>query len=325
MSKTKITSAAMTLTALLAHSAPVLAQTQLSIGSSSSGSGPYINGAAISEIFNGAQSDYRMSVQTTGGYRDNLGLILGGQVDIALNTLIDLEFAYNQRGDFADVPMAEAFSTLRQLFIFSVVPENFFVRADSGITSLDEIRGHAININTPSSFTYGLNIALLEAAGLTTDDFEAGTVSTGQVFDEIRNGVFDGGLHVYQVGLANAQQLSSTVDVNYIGFDDDLIARLNEAYYDLLVPFEVPAGTYRGQDEPVSTFGLAQVIFTDADADEEMIYQFTKGFWENLQALSESNTSFQGLTLELGARQNTVPMHPGALRYFTEIGAIPAQ
>ncbi|WP_068298054.1 TAXI family TRAP transporter solute-binding subunit [Pararhodobacter sp. CCB-MM2] len=325
MSNTKITTGALTLTALLATSGSAVAQSQLSIGSSSSGSGPYINGAAISEVFNGAQSDYRMSVQTTGGYRDNLGLILGGQVDIALNTLIDLEFAYNQRGDFAEVPMAEAFSTLRQLFIFSVVPENFFVRADSGITSLDEIRGHAININTPSSFTYGLNIALLEAAGLTTEDFEAGTVSTGQVFDEIRNGVFDGGLHVYQVGLANAQQLSSTVDVNYIGFDDDLIARLNEAYYDLLVPFEVPAETYRGQDEPVNTFGLAQVIFTDADADEEMIYQFTKAFWENLQALSESNTSFQGLTLELGARQNTVPMHPGALRYFTEIGAIAAE
>ncbi|MFC6486365.1 TAXI family TRAP transporter solute-binding subunit [Nitratireductor sp. GCM10026969] len=310
-----------TATSLLLASS-VLAQEQFAIGASSSGSGPYINGAAISEVVNNAQDGYKFSVQTTGGYRDNLGLVLSDQVDFAFNTLIDLEFAYNKRGDFAEVSNNEAFKDLRQLFIFGIVPENFFVRADSDIHSLEDIKGHAININTPSSFTYGLNLELLKAAGLSSDDFKAGTVSTGQVFDEIQNGVFDGGLHVFQLGLANAQQLSATVPMRYVGFDQKVIDKLNEAYHGLLVPFEIPAETYKGQSEPVQTFGLAQVIFTDADADEEMIYEFTKAFWENLEALKESNSSFRGLTVEIGSRQNTVPMHPGAVRYFEEIGAL---
>ncbi|CAN0656561.1 TAXI family TRAP transporter solute-binding subunit [Nitratireductor aquimarinus] len=318
----KIRHAALFAAASIMVSSAASAQEQLSIGTSSSGSGPYINGATISEVFNNAQDKYKLSVQTTGGYRDNLGLVLNSELDIALNTLIDLEFAYNKRNDFANIPIADEFKNLRQLFIFSVVPENVFVREDSGITSLEGIKGHAINLNTPSSFTYGLNLELLKAAGLSTDDIKAGTVSTGQVFDEIRNGVFDGGMHVFQVGLANAQQLSSTVPMRYLNLDPEVIERLNEVYYDLLVPFEVPAGTYRGQDEPVSTFGLAQVIYTDAEADEDMIYEFTKAFWENLQALGESNTSFKGLTVELGAQKRTVPMHPGAERYFKEIGAL---
>lgn len=313
-----------TLTAAIAVTATfttsALAQDQISIGSSSSGSGPYVNGALMADVINKDQEAYSFSVQTTGGYKDNLGLVLTDQVDIALNTLIDLNFAYNQKGAFADAPMKEDFKNLRFLFAFGVVPHNVFVREDSGITSLAGIEGHPFNIHVPASFTHGLNLELLKAADIALEDFEPGNVSTGQVFDEIQNGVFDGGSHVYQLGLGNAQRLAATTAIRYLDIPQDVIDKMNMSYDGLLVPFTIPAGTYKGQDEPVQTFGLAQVVFTDAEADEEMIYAFTKNFWENLEALQAENTSFAGLTLETGAKDYGVPMHPGAERYFKEIG-----
>lgn len=296
------------------------AQQQVSIGASGSGSGPYINGALMADTANQSQDGLAFSVQTTGGYKDNLGLVLTDKVDLALNTLINLEFAYNQRGDFGKVAMKDDFKNLRYVFSFGVVPENLFVREDSGITELDGIRGKAFNINVPSSFTHGMNLVMLEAAGISLDDFKSGNVSTGQVFDEVQNGVFVGGSHVYQLGLGNAQRLSATMPIRYLDVPDAVIAKMNEQYHGLLVPFEIPAGTYKGQDQAVSTFGLAQVVFTDANADEEMIYQFTKAFWDNIAALQEANTSFAGMTAALGARDYGVPMHPGADRYFKEIG-----
>lgn len=317
--KTLVTTAG---AALLALSGTALAQQQIAIGASGSGSGPYVNGALMADTANKAQSAFRFSVQTTGGYKDNLGLVLTDKVDIALNTLINLNFAYNQRGDFAKSPMTDDFKRLRYLFTFGVVPENFFVRADSGIESLADIKGKDININVPSSFTHGMNLVLLKAAGISTDDFNAGMVATGQVFDEVQNGVFQGGLHIYQLGLAKAQRLSATVPVRYLDIPQDVIDKMNETYHGLLVPFEIPAGTYKGQDQAVSTFGLAQVMFTDENADEEMVYQFTKSFWENIEALKDANTSFAGMTPKLGARTYSVPMHPGAARYFREIGAL---
>lgn len=311
---------ALTMAGLVAIAQPVQAQEQVAIGSSGSGSGPYVNGALMADVMNKSQSDFRFSVQTTGGYRDNLGLILSDSVDIALTTLIDLNFAHNQRGDFEKAPNKEEFKKLRYLFSFGVVPENFFVREDSGITELAGIKGQKFNINVPSSFTYGMNLKLLEAAEIPLESFSVGNVATSKVFDEIQNGIFVGGSHVYQLGLASAQRLSATMPIRYLDIPSEVIAKMNESYFDLLVPFQIPAETYEGQNEPVDTFGLAQVVFTDENADEEMVYQFTKSFWENLEALQEANTSFHGITPELGAKQYDVPMHPGAARYFKEAG-----
>ena len=95
---------------------------------------------------------------------------------------------------------------------------------------------------------------------------------------------------------------------------------MNVGYNGLLVPYTIPANTYVGQANDVNTFGLAQVIFTDDNADEDLIYKFTKSFWENIGELQSSNTSFAGMNAELGSKMYDVPMHPGAARYFKEIG-----
>jgi TRAP transporter TAXI family solute receptor len=166
-----------------------------------------------------------------------------------------------------------------------------------------------------------MNLKMLEAANISTDSFKVGTVATGQVFEQVQNKVFVGGAHVYQLGLGNAQKLSSTVDVNYLDVPQDVIDRMNVGYNGLLVPYVIPANTYKGQIKDVNTFGLAQVVFTDENADEELVYQFTKAFWENIASIQSGNTSFAGMDAMLGAKDYGIPMHPGALRYFKEIGA----
>ena len=299
-----------------------LAADQVSIGASGSGSGPYLNAGLMAEAANKAQEDYKFSVQTTGGYKDNLGLVLTDKVDVALNTLIGIYDAYNQNGSYGTSPMKDDFKRLRYLFTFGAVPQNIFVRADSGIDSLQGIKGHSFNINKPSSFTHGMNLKMLEAANISTDSFKVGTVSTGQVFEQVQNKVFVGGAHVYQLGLGNAQKLSSAVEIKYLDVPQDVIDRMNEGYNGLLVPYVIPANTYKGQNNSVNTFGLAQVMFTDDGADEDLIYEFTKSFWSNIENLQSKNTSFAGMNAKLGAKNYEIPMHPGAMRYFKEIGAM---
>jgi TRAP-type uncharacterized transport system substrate-binding protein len=63
-------------------------------------------------------------------------------------------------------------------------------------------------------------------------------------------------------------------------------------------------------------------MFTDENADEELVYQFTKSFWENINSIQSANTSFAGMDAKLGAKDYGIPMHPGAARYFKEIGAM---
>ena len=97
---------------------------------------------------------------------------------------------------------------------------------------------------------------------------------------------------------------------------------MNKGYNGLLVPYVIPANTYKDQNKSINTFGLAQVMFTDESTDENLIYEFTKSFWSNIENLQAKNTSFAGMSAELGAKNYDIPMHPGAVRYFKEIGAM---
>ena len=69
-----------------------LAADQVSIGASGSGSGPYLNAGLMAEAANKAQEDYKFSVQTTGGYKDNLGLVLTDKVELRVDFLLWLEY-----------------------------------------------------------------------------------------------------------------------------------------------------------------------------------------------------------------------------------------
>jgi len=296
------------------------AQEQVGLGTSSSGSGPYLTGASIVTAVNKAQDDFKFNAQTTGGYKDNIGLVLAGNVGLGMTSLIDLEAAYFARGPFAEVGGAEAFKDLRKVFVYGVDPVNLFVRADSGIETPADIRGKKININTQSSFTYSLNLDLIEALDMTTDDFKPGNVSTSQVFSEVKNRVFDGGLHIFPVGQSGAQELAATTDMKWISFDEQTISRMNKVYFGLLPDFTIPAGTYAGQDSEVKTFGTAQVLFAHKDTDPEMVYAFTKAFWESLEELKAKNATFTNLKLATSVADTGVPFHPGAIQFFKEKG-----
>lgn len=76
------------LVAISCISGSALAQEAVSLGTSSSGSDPYVNGSIIARAVNENQDQYKVSIQTTGGYKDNLGLVLSDSIDIGMNSLI---------------------------------------------------------------------------------------------------------------------------------------------------------------------------------------------------------------------------------------------
>ena len=98
----KTTNALIIAEAFLFGAGQAHAVNQVSIGASGSGSGPYLNAGLMADTANKAQKDYKFSVQTTGGYKDNLGLVLTDKVDVALNTLIGIYDAYNQNHYLSD-------------------------------------------------------------------------------------------------------------------------------------------------------------------------------------------------------------------------------
>ncbi|MEQ9121570.1 MAG: TAXI family TRAP transporter solute-binding subunit, partial [Alphaproteobacteria bacterium] len=138
-----------TLLAVVA-TAPAMAQTEWSLGTSSTGSGPYVNGVIIANQVNAAQGVVAVSAQTSGGYNENLALVAGQRINVGMTNLLDLDAAYEGTGKFETVKGKEVFTNLRALFIHAGSVVHFLTRADSVIRKFEDIRGRMINLNTPS-------------------------------------------------------------------------------------------------------------------------------------------------------------------------------
>jgi TRAP transporter TAXI family solute receptor len=84
--------------------------------------------------------------------------------------------------------------------------------------------------------------------------------------------------------------------------------------------FTIPANTYGGQVAPVQTFAVFDSIFARDDLSPDLVYQVTKAFWGNLGDLKKI-TGVKDMKPEYAySAKQKVPYHPGALKYYQEIG-----
>ena len=86
--------------------------------------------------------------------------------------------------------------------------------------------------------------------------------------------------------------------------------------------YTIEAGTYEGQEVPLQTVGQFSSIVIDANVDEEIVYEMTKSLWENLEKLGKQSIVKQFDPKNAVKGTADVPLHPGAERYYKEIGVI---
>ena len=84
--------------------------------------------------------------------------------------------------------------------------------------------------------------------------------------------------------------------------------------------FNIPAGTYNGQTEDVTTITVKATLIVDANASEEDVYNLTAAIFDNAEAIAAENAKGAELSLENATSGMTVPFHAGAAKYFAENG-----
>jgi TRAP transporter TAXI family solute receptor len=298
-------------------SASASAQEQWSLGTSSTGSGPYRWGATIAEVVNAAQKKLEIHPQATAGFNENLLLISDGSLSLALSEASTVAAAYQGLPPFGQT--GKGLKNLRWVAGAIIGVGHCFARTDANVKTLKDVRGKAWNLNVKSTATRAINEALIKAAGLSDKDFKGFELSTGEVFGAIQNHIVAGSCNILALGAAPLQSLAASTSYQLIPVTGEIYDRFSDQMHHSIVQVTIPAGTYPGQKKDVSTFGLVTPIITNAKTDDDKIYTFTKAFWGNLAALHK-NRAFKGLklnkTMAFGA--GIVPVHPGALRYYRE-------
>ena len=135
----------------------------------------------------------------------------------------------------------------------------------------------------------------------------------------------DGHAQVFTLGTTSpasaVMDLASGRDVNLVPVDDKTMAymkNLNPGYNRLIIK----AGTYPKKTQDVPAIGYLTHLIVACDMPEKTVYEMVKAMATNVPALVAVSKSMEGLTPKVMASDIGVPLHPGAAKYYKEVGAL---
>lgn len=295
--------------ALSLLSSPVVAQERLSIGTGGTGGLFYIIGAGMADMLNKYMPDAFARAEVTGASVENLRRVAAGQMTFGFSSSSTLFEASVGEGPFeAALPVAG------MAYLYPAVLQ-IATTADTGIVTMDDLAGKRINLGPPGSNSAVLGERLLEAHGV-LDPSNVQYISYNEGAAALMNGTLDATVVLAGAPTAALIDLGAQRDMHLIAIDAEAAAPMI-ADYPFYQLYEIPAGTYSGQDEAVLAINDPATLFTAASASEETIYQITKAIFDNLEELGAIHPQAAEISVET-ATNSPIPLHPGAQRYFDE-------
>lgn len=279
----------------------------------------YPLGAGIANLWNTRLSYVNARVQASNGGIQNLNLLKAGdaQVSFAVSS-ITYEALHGQRG-FQGRP----YEGVRVLAGLYYNPNQVVARGDSGATTLADFKGKSFAPGAAGGTTEVESRIHFTAAGLKyPDDIKAYFVGFTESIDLMRNKQLDGVWIMAGTPTAAVTEMCSTAGGKLIGFDDELMAKV-QAEYPWYSKVTIPAGTYEGQTAPVQTTAVKMLLLTDVSLPDDVVYDLTKTFWENLDTLGQAHAVMKTVTKDMAVTDlSGIPLHPGAEQYYKEIGLL---
>lgn len=256
-------------------------------------------------------------------------LIQNDDCDIIVANAGPSQWSYERSSseyDFGDCPDITALVGGLGHTFTNVMFTQKFVDA-TGLTTLEEVieAKYPIRLITKTNGTLGELTAerVIEACGITVDDFTsfASWEKTGAdaIKSGLQDGLYDMTIDHVEAGQAATSELCLTTDMHFVQLSDATLANMEKMGYSSVT---VEPNTWNGQTEAIDSMGSQQNILVNANMSEDLAYALTKAVCENKDILADAVASmsyFDPATAGL-ASYTGCPLHPGAIRYFKEAG-----
>jgi TRAP transporter TAXI family solute receptor len=277
----------------------------------------YPLGVAMSRLIGNAIPDAKVSVQSTKASVENLNLLQQGRGELAFTLGDSLSDAWKGNKD-AGFP-----APLRKLRAVGGIYSNYIqivASADSGIKTLADLKGKRISVGAPKSGTELNARAVLKAAGITYGDFaKVEYLPFGESVELMKNRQLDVTLQSAGLGVSSLRDLATSQKIVVVPIPADVVKKIGDAAYQ---PATIPANTYDGQDHDVPTAAIQNFLVTREGVSADVVYKMTKAVFENKDALVAAHTAAKGIDKANAVKSLPVPLHPGAEKYFKEIGVL---
>lgn len=275
----------------------------------------YPYGGAMGPIINAACPDITLSVQSTGASVANIRLIANGEADIAIVQNDTMQYAYTG----TVVLEGEKIDNFRTMA--TCYAETCQIIAADGITSIDQLKGKRVSVGDAGSGTEANAMQILEAYGITFDDIKVQNLGFGDSATAMKDNKIDAFFVTAGPPTTAVMELTSTNKVNILSIEDDKIAEIIKKY-PYYTEYTIKGGTYKGTDDDKKTVAVKATLIVNPNLSEDVVYRMTKALIEGQPALAAANPKGAELSAETAVQGVSVPFHPGAEKYFREIGVL---
>lgn len=277
----------------------------------------FITVSTLGSLLGKACPEYTIIPEITTGGAENINMLLSDDAQMA-SCMLDDAIACNQmERKWEGVAEAEnALCYVTNSYLTSITQ---FSPKSTGAKELSDLRGMRIGVASGTMANYYWKY-LLEAYGMTESDFsKVEIMGIKDLLVAIQDGTLDYGVHVASTPNTSIQDTALSVGLNILTMSDEVIDKMT-ALNPSFQKFTISKDKYES-DFDANTVGVHNVYVCKADADEQMIYDFVKTIDENNDTLLAAHPQ-AGEVGQKVLENQLLPFHPGAERYYREIGLV---
>ncbi|KJR99608.1 MAG: hypothetical protein VR68_08885 [Peptococcaceae bacterium BRH_c4a] len=293
-------------------------KTQINISTATTAGIYYVLGNALAKVWKDKIPNINASVQSTAGSNQNVELLARGESHVAFLQNGIAADAWNGEKDFNGKPKRDF---LGMVYLY---PNNcyFVVRKDSGINELKDLKGKRI---IPGPVGSGTEVNAREILSVVDIDYKnkkdaiANYVSNSEAAEKFADNQTDMAYIAGGIPHASVTEMMTRGDAKILevkGEVRDSLIKKYPAYF----PVEIPANSYKGQTEALQTVAQGNILVVRKDVDPQIVYEMIKNIYANKNELANSYKGAAKFDIKDGLKGMTVPLHPGAIKFFEENG-----
>jgi len=205
-----------------------------------------------------------------------------------------------------------------------------FATESSGIKTYKDFEGKKVAIGLPGGSNELVNINVyLPLAGVDVSKVKLQGVSASTAINLMKDGHIDALMYAGAPKLAMYDELASSRKVRYIPMDTDTLNKVVNKVKGFYIreytkdsfSKEINAGAIL-DEQKVKLHAMPHIVLVSPDVDEETMYKFTKAVFEHLQVIYDVAPTYKVIKVEDAIKGLTFPVHPGAIRYYKEVGIV---
>jgi uncharacterized protein len=298
-----------------------IAQQQLNIAIATGGTGGvyYPMGGGMANVLSKNLPGVQATARVTGGSVDNLKLIGTEQSEVAFSMVDAALDALKGEDKFKGNPVE-----VRTLMVLYPNRMHVVTVEGTGINKMSDLKGKRVSTGSPGSATEVMAFRVIEAAGLDKDkDLTRERLGVAESTNAMKDRKIDAYFWVGGLPTAAVTDLGATPNVKIKLIDhSEVVDKMNAKYGNIYTAGVIPAKTYPGQDTDNKISVVQNILIANAKMPDKTAYDIVKTLYEKRADVALAHGEAKAIVLDTQNKQNTtIPWHPGAMKYFTEVGA----